>query len=207
MPGLGYLLVLTSEENGKKLRTTELIEIRRDLQHVLKFDRNNWPPPADGTLKDAPTLSQPAAINVSSDLPAWMKAAYGELGQKEVPGSAHNPRILEYFRSAQIAAPPQDDETEWSSAFVHWVLRQSGINGTRSLANRSWLSWGVPTEVKPGCIAVFWRGSPDGLLGHVGFVVSPPKDNSLAILGGNQGDSVSIVSLPASRLLGCRWPS
>jgi uncharacterized protein (TIGR02594 family) len=206
MPGPGYLIVLSYTDGGKTLRYSDLVEIRGDLQYPITFDQKTWPP-SDVVFESAPSLPAASAIASSADLPGWMKFAYGEVGQREKPGPEHNPRILEYFRATQIANPPQDDETPWSSAFIHWVLRQANISGTRSLSDRSWMTWGAASDLKPGCIAVFWRVSPESGLGHAGFLVSVLEDNSLAILGGNQNDEVRISSLSRSRLLGCRWPT
>lgn len=49
------------------------------------------------------------------------------------------------------------------------------------------------------------RGSSPAL-GHVGFLVEA-RGNKVLILGGNQGDEVSVAAFPRSRLLGCRWPA
>ena len=203
-PRPGYLVVLSYTEGDKTFRYSEPIDISGDLQYPLTFDKDTWPP-SDVVLQSVPPSS---TIDFPAELPPWMKVAYGEVGQREIPGATHNPRILEYFQSTQVAQPPQDDETDWSSAFIHWVLKQSGITGTRSLADRSWMSWGTASSLKPGCVAVFWRDSPEGSASHAGFLVSVQGDgNRLAILGGNQSNQVSIVLFTKSRLLGCRWPS
>jgi uncharacterized protein (TIGR02594 family) len=207
MPRPGYALVLTHLEGNREYRNTIPIELRGDLQHQIEFDPGKWataaaPPP------ERP-LAQPAATPAGSqaDLPPWMKFAYGELGQREIRGPNHNPRILEYFRSVRMPNVPQDDETDWSSAFIHWALRQAGIAGTNSLLDRSWMNWGKPTDLKAGCIAVFWRDTPDGQFGHAGFFVGQRDDGTPIILGGNQSDEVRLSPLLKSRLLGCRWPT
>jgi hypothetical protein len=67
---------------------------------------------------------------------------------------------------------------------------------------RNWLHFGVQTTPVYGAIVVFSRGNG----GHVGFVVG--EDNTdYYVLGGNQSDSVNIVRISKSRLLGCRWPA
>ena len=72
---------------------------------------------------------------------------------------------------------------------------------------RNWLKFGKQIDQPaPGAIAVFYRGDPDGLYGHVGFYVSEDK-KYLHILGGNQGKRISIARLDKKRLLGYRWPS
>ena len=72
---------------------------------------------------------------------------------------------------------------------------------------RSWMKFGIEAkEPSPGAVAVFYRGDPKGPFGHVGFYVSEDK-NYYHILGGNQGNRVSVSRLSKKRLLGFRWPS
>jgi lysozyme family protein len=52
---------------------------------------------------------------------------------------------------------------------------------------------------------VLSRGS-DPALGHVAFLVGR-MDDAVALLGGNQADSVSVALFPKSRLIGLRWPT
>ena len=73
------------------------------------------------------------------------------------------------------------------------------------LAARSWTSLGSKTDPRLGAVMVFWRDSPSGWQGHVGFYAGQHGSNYL-ILGGNQNDSVNYAWQPASRLLGSRWP-
>jgi hypothetical protein len=53
---------------------------------------------------------------------------------------------------------------------------------------------------------VLERGN-DPLSGHVGFFRQMSADGSkVYVLGGNQGDAVSIAAFPANKVLGYRWP-
>jgi len=59
-------------------------------------------------------------------------------------------------------------------------------------------------DVMPGDVAVFWRGTPTGWQGHVGFVVRLDGDRVI-VRGGNQrDDKVSDAPYPLARLLGFR---
>jgi uncharacterized protein (TIGR02594 family) len=138
-------------------------------------------------------------------LPRWWPIAVGEVGVHEQPGTDHEARILEYHRATTLAA--KDDETNWCSSFVNWCLRQVAIPGTGNAAARSWLRWGQVLELpRRGAIAVLWRGKPDGWQGHVGFLDRLEGDR-IWLLGGNQGNAVSIAAFPRARLLGYRWPA
>jgi hypothetical protein len=53
----------------------------------------------------------------SNPIPSWMSIAYKEVGQAEVPGSANNPRILEYIGSVNPSLRSEGDEIGWSGFF------------------------------------------------------------------------------------------
>lgn len=135
----------------------------------------------------------------------WMEHAHQELGEREIRGRRHNSRIVDYLRSVGLGGG--GDETAWCSAFVNWCLVQSGFAGTDRANARSWLGWGTVRAVRPtyGSIAVLWRVRRGGWQGHVGFYVGE-TDTHITLLGGNQGNSVSIRDYPRRRLLGYRWP-
>jgi len=56
-----------------------------------------------------------------------------------------------------------------------------------------------------GAVMVFWRGSPNGWKGHVGFYWAQDND-AYHIIGGNQANSVSVTRIAKTRLLSARWP-
>lgn len=137
--------------------------------------------------------------------PAWLKLARAELGTKEIPGPNHNPAVLGYFRDAGFPEI-NNDETAWCAGFTNAMIERSGYSGSKSLAARSFLNWGkAVAKPYPGCIAVFSRGDPRGWEGHVGFFLSE-TDGQIMVLGGNQGNEVSIEPQPRARLLGFREP-
>lgn len=55
-------------------------------------------------------------------------------------------------------------------------------------------------EARVGDIVVYWRGSKNGWMGHVGFYAGIVGDN-IKTLGGNQANEVNIRNYPKSRLL------
>ncbi len=64
-------------------------------------------------------------------------------GVEELPGAAHNPRILEYHRTTTLGhGAASKDETPWCSSFVNFCMVMSGFRGTNSASARSWLKWG-----------------------------------------------------------------
>lgn len=142
---------------------------------------------------------------MASPADKWMKTALSYLGVKEIRGTVNNLQILSWWQ--RIRASFRDDETPWCAAFVGGVLEECGIRSTRSAAARSYEKWGVPLRFpRVGAVVVFWRGAPESKLGHVGFLVGKDKHGNLMILGGNQGDEVSIKPFAKERVLSYRWP-
>lgn len=138
----------------------------------------------------------------------WLQAAIAEIGVKEIAGAKHNPRVLEYGKAVSLSVTT--DEVPWCSNFVSWCLWKAGIGSTRSARARSYEAWGVSVRAAPapGAIAVFWRGeSRSSGQGHVGFYMGgDPAGGRIAVLGGNQGDAVSLKVYATARLLDLRWP-
>lgn len=136
----------------------------------------------------------------------WMEYAWKEYGTREVAGARrHNPRIVEFLASVGLGG--SGDETPWCSAFANWCMQQAGFTGSGRANARSWLDWGGMCLGFPhyGCVTVLWRVSRTSWQGHVGFYVGSLGDQ-IFLLGGNQGNSVSIAGYSRTRLLGYRWP-
>ena len=135
-----------------------------------------------------------------------LKIAIAELGQKEISGPQNNPTIVNYAKEAGFAWV-DDDETPWCSIFVNWVAKKAGLKQSGKANARSWLLEGLNVDAapEPGDIVVFWRGSPDSWIGHVGFFFGFSIDGErVYCLGGNQGNQVSVSAYPIDNVLGFR---
>jgi len=120
----------------------------------------------------------------------------------------HNPKVVQYFHDVGHAWV-KDDETAWCAAFVGAILKRAGMPHTGKLNARSYLHWGDPISIDQaqlGDIVVFWRGTPSGWQGHVGFY-EDHDDNEVMVLGGNQSDQVNVKTYPRDRLLGVQRSS
>lgn len=96
----------------------------------------------------------------------------------------------------------------WCADFVNATLAKTGMKGTGSGMARSFLEWGQAVDQpQRGDVAVFTRGDPNGPFGHVGFFDGYNEDGTIRVLGGNQGDSVSIANYSPDSLLGFRRAS
>lgn len=138
------------------------------------------------------------------------------IGIKEVPGQSSNPEILAMLRLDN--SWPANDEVAWCSAFANKIAWSLRLPRSKNLAARSWLMVGEPIPLnaaEAGFDVVVLKQSeadpgPEELKfrGHVGFFAGLETlgDGSqrVHVLGGNQGDAVSVTSFPASRVLGVR---
>ena len=135
--------------------------------------------------------------------PKWLTRARAFVGLKEVPGRATAPIISKWL--VMLNAWWRDDETPWCGVFVAAIMRLEDFDPPPAWYRaRAWLDWGSTIrEPALGCVVVFERGGA----GHVGFVVGNDEAGRLMVLGGNQGNAVSIAPFDRNRVLGYRWPT
>ena len=132
------------------------------------------------------------ALQKESEEYPWLTTAYAEFGVREIPGTQHNPKILEYLNSTDLAQkyPYLPDETDWCAAFVNWCVEKVGLPSMNSAVVNPWRSWGKasPVPAKRGAVTTFlWY---DGWA-HVSFYLGD-LGNYVVCLGGNQSDAVWI---------------
>ena len=140
------------------------------------------------------------------------------VGIREVAGPVANAQILAMLR-LDAGTAIADDATAWCSAFVNYVAWLLRLPRSKSLAARSWLSVGRIVELelaRPGFdVVILKRGGGDqpgpevlDAVGHVGFFAGLARGDdgsaTVAVLGGNQGDAVSIARFPSTQVLGVR---
>lgn len=134
--------------------------------------------------------------------PIWLAEARKHIGQKEYPGSANNPWIVSLWKMIKRGGI-KNDAVPWCAAFVGGCLETVGIISSRFESAMSYMTWGIPlSQPVPGCIVVFTRIGG----GHVGFVAGIDDKDRLMVLGGNQGDKVSVAPFERARVTGYRWP-
>lgn len=156
--------------------------------------------PGSGTL----SMTAPEPVRITP-----FELAQRFVGVSEAPGAVAHPQILAMLRLD--SEWPKDDEVPWCSAFVNYIAWLLRLPRSKALNARSWLSVGAPIALADAAagfdICVFWRGSKDGPQGHVAFFAGLESDGiaqRLHVLGGNQGDRVSVAEYPVARLLGIR---
>lgn len=132
--------------------------------------------------------------------------AKSQLGQTEVPGKGNNPKIIEYIKTIfKDSKYHSDSDVAWCSTFIQWCCDQVGIKGTGSAWARSWLAWGIKiTKPVEGDLVIFSRGN-NKLYGHVGYFKKYSHLGTMVVvLGGNQGNQVSVALYPRWKVLGYR---
>lgn len=132
----------------------------------------------------------------------WVSEAAQYLDLREIPGKQHNPVIVNWLKN--MRAWWIDDETPWCGTFVAEVMRAIGIAPPSAWYRaKAWATWGTQLAAPVfGCIVVFDRKGG----GHVGICVGVDEHGRLMVLGGNQGNAVSIAPFERARVLGYRWP-
>ncbi|BBD98056.1 TIGR02594 family protein [Sphingobium amiense] len=143
--------------------------------------------------------------------PAWLLAARALLGTREAAGSANNSTILGWAKVLGVKVLGiiyNADSVPWCGLFVAHCLRAGGVDlggmkvGVRA---KAWATWGsalAADRLAPGAILVFEREGG----GHVAFYVGEDATH-YHVLGGNQGDAVTIMRLAKTRCVARRWPT
>jgi uncharacterized protein (TIGR02594 family) len=157
---------------------------------------------ANGLRADG--IAGPRTRALLAAMPAWSRYAARLIGTRERAGSADNPVILGWARALGLAYA--GDSVPWCGLFVAHclaVMLPGAALPATPLWARSWASFGAGVAPAPGAIMVFRRGAASG---HVGFHAGESAA-AYRILGGNQGNGVSVAWLARDRLLGGRWPA
>lgn len=150
------------------------------------------------------------------DAPAYLVDALGDIGLQEWVLNARgrkvsNPAVERYINKVE-GHPLSALETPWCAYFVGAKLEYHGIPSSKSGMARSYLKWGTQLDKnddsawKCGDIVIFWRGSPNGSAGHIAFLLQW-DETYVYVLGGNQGDKVTIQRFERSKIIGITRPA
>lgn len=139
------------------------------------------------------------------ELTPWMDEARARLGMHE---KTHRQSLMQWLRSdGRTLGDPA--RLPWCGDFVQTCLALT-LPDEPLPANpwgaRNWASFGKACTPQDGAVLVFWRGSPRGWAGHVGFCVGESAA-AYRVLGGNQSNAVTIANVSKRRLLTARWPT
>lgn len=135
------------------------------------------------------------------------------VGIREIAGDKSHP-LVQWWLSLCGYDLDAADAVPWCSAFVNGIAWELRLPRSKSAAARSWLKVGVPQSLEDAKVGfdvvILKRGEgqqgpevTSGAPGHVGFYAGVETNNVL-VLGGNQGDAVSLARFPMSSVLGVR---
>jgi uncharacterized protein (TIGR02594 family) len=140
--------------------------------------------------------------------PSWLVAARAKLGTREAAGPANSPTILGWAKrlgTKVLGMIYNADSLPWCGVFVAECMDEVGIDSPLfAVRAKSWADWGANLRAErlaPGAVLVFERTGG----GHVGFYVGEDVE-AYHVLGGNQGDSVSVARVSKGRCVARRWP-
>lgn len=139
--------------------------------------------------------------------PYQVEEAVEAFGVHEVTGSGDNPTIMGWAEGLGVADVYKHDAVPWCGLAMGWFMKAAGFEppkGVLMLRALEWANFGDPiiqTGAMFGDVLVFHRTGG----GHVGLYVGETL-NAFAVLGGNEGDAVSIVYIEKDRLSAVRRP-
>lgn len=137
----------------------------------------------------------------SETSPKLLVEAVKLLETKEVVGKVHNPVILGWAKEVGLSKVYTADEIPWCGLAIAYACHQAGVEVVdKPLWALSWANYGTKvSEPMLGDILTFKR---DGG-GHVGIYVGEDKE-CYHVLGGNQGNAMSVTRIVKSRLYQAR---
>jgi uncharacterized protein (TIGR02594 family) len=141
-------------------------------------------------------------------LPRTIQVGISMIGTAEIVGRGSNRTIIGWRDTLNIAGYTitgySDDDIPWCGLFAAYVAYKAGKTPVASpLWARNWMKFGEPTSTASlGDILVFVRNGG----GHVGFYVGEDV-TAYHVLGGNQGNRVSIARVAKDRCIGARRPA
>ena len=139
-------------------------------------------------------------------LPRHMQIAYDLIGTKEIIGTQHSPIIMHWAKELGLDKIYTNDELAWCGLFFAYVMAKAGrrvvlpgndrYDYLRALKYQDVVNVVEVPEGQEcvGDILIFKR--PEG--GHIGFCASMSAD-TYNVLGGNQGNQVSLTNIIKSR--------
>lgn len=135
--------------------------------------------------------------------PKMLVEALNLLGTKEIVGKKHNKTILAWAKEVGLENVYKADEIPWCGLFMAVVAQRADKEVPKDpLWALNWNKFGKQVdEPMLGDVLTFQRKGG----GHVGlYVYESPM--YYGVLGGNQGNSVSVTAISKSRLSQARRP-
>lgn len=144
-----------------------------------------------------------AWIDHVEELPRMVAEARKLYGTLETPGPGDSPTIMSWAREMGLEHVYTADSVAWCGLFVAVVAHRAGKETpAQPLWALNWAHFGKDVG-QPGLGDVLTFVRPGG--GHVGIYCGEDQ-GAYHVLGGNQGDAVSIARIGKERLYRARRP-
>ena len=133
--------------------------------------------------------------------PKILVEAVKHIGTKEIVGKQHNKKILEWAEAIGLKSVYTNDEIPWCGLFIAYCCHAQGLDVVKHpLWALNWNKFGNVAQVPMlGDVLTFTRNGG----GHVGIYVGEDTD-FYHVLGGNQGDAVTVSRIAKTRLYRAR---
>lgn len=142
-------------------------------------------------------------LNEIDLLPKMISVALDDYGITETDGPKNTDAIMAWAIETGLRQSYTADSVPWCGLFMAHVAKKAGkVAPNKPLWALNWAKFGVEGgQPELGDVLVFTRKGG----GHVGLYIGEDND-SYHVLGGNQGDKVSIVCIDKERLYAVRQP-
>lgn len=136
--------------------------------------------------------------------PRMIAEALKLFGTIETPGAGNNPTIIAWAKEVGLDKVYTADQVPWCGLFMAVVAYRAGkFPPTSPLWALSWSKFGTEAgQPRLGDVLTFTRNGG----GHVALYVGEDA-SAFHVLGGNQGDAVTITRIDKRRLYRVRRPA
>ena len=132
---------------------------------------------------------------------AWMQWLYKNLGQIEKTGSEPTDFDREVFSHTDTTL--ENEMLKGCAATACAALEESGYKSPHDAMAISFQHYGIPCELKPGCIVVFeWDSGGH----HVTFCDAIVDSQFVDCIGGNQSSMLKVSRYYRAQIIATRWP-
>jgi uncharacterized protein (TIGR02594 family) len=153
---------------------------------------------ATGEVPEYTRKSPPTCEDGNNANPFDVAYQAWELGEDAWKENGSNALITALWDEIGYNGSAYADETAWCAVFVGAVLKRSGLKYIQTASSLAYESYGDSLEsiqdLRAGDLVIFYRDGVESGKGHIGFATGRYTDSTIEVLGGNQGNTLSIRS-------------
>jgi uncharacterized protein (TIGR02594 family) len=169
-----------------------------NIQPILPSDVPEGHPTNPEQIEPADTVYIPQSKGDGTQVnPFDIAASLLDLGNDTWKETGSNPSIAALWDEIGYKGSTYADQTAWCAVFTGAVLKRSGNKYLKTASSQAYKGYGREVDiaqVKRGDLVVFYRKGLNSGFGHVGFATGAKSATHIQILGGNQGNTLSVRS-------------